>query len=199
MDRELNSFRVDNTSYVFLVGMMCSGKSTIGRLLADKLKYQYLDTDRWIQRIFPMDDFRKLFREDRQLFHSYEKQAMAQAIKNRNCVISTGGKTFTSFANKMFITVKGVSVFIDTKPKVILERLNAEELKKRVLPRFRLPLWLTVRILYYWRLKDYNEADIIVDGNQTPEKVAEDIAAALEKWKNDSMETRQKMQLRWTE
>lgn len=179
-----------NTNYVFLVGMMCSGKTTIGKHLAELIGYNYLDTDQEIKRMYIFDNFRKMIRRDIQKFHGMERDAMTNALRSRTCVISTGGRTFLWEGNRKFIAAKGVSVYINTPPRTIYNRLTQSELDKRELPKPRFPLWFLVPLVYYWRLKHYTKADIIVNGDQPPEKIALDIAMAVEGYKNDSLEKR---------
>src|ERR671914_2807622 len=82
------SRRMDN---LVLVGFSCSGKTTIGRNVARRLRLRFVDTDRYIEdmagRTIP-----DIFREDgEQAFRELEREAVYRPTRERRQVISTGG------------------------------------------------------------------------------------------------------------
>ncbi len=119
---------------IFLLGMMGSGKSTLGRELAEKLGYTFLDLDavieqqegRTIGEIFATDGqehFRKLERDALQSIISTYKQA----------VVATGGGTPCFFDNMMLMNAAGETVFLDLPEEVLAQRLSSSDLSTRPL------------------------------------------------------------------
>ncbi len=88
-----------NTNIV-LIGMPGSGKSTIGKALAQSLDKQYIDTDEEIEKQVKMK-ITDIFREKgEEHFREVESQVIENAIKNKNCVIATGGGAVLSERNR---------------------------------------------------------------------------------------------------
>lgn len=84
--------RDDSMGSVFLIGMMCSGKSTVGRLLAPLLGLPFVDLDREIEReVGPLLPF--VQKEGEVAFRLLEKEALGAAISGPDAVVSTGGGT----------------------------------------------------------------------------------------------------------
>lgn len=77
---------------VFLIGMMCSGKSTVGRLLAPLMGLPFIDLDREIERgVGPLLPF--VQKEGEEAFRLLEQEALGAAISGPDAVVSTGGGT----------------------------------------------------------------------------------------------------------
>src|SRR5919199_1262785 len=77
-----------------LVGFSCSGKTTLGRNVARRLRMTFVDTDRFIEemtgRTIP-----QIFREDGEAaFRAFEREAVGRIMAERNQVVSTGGGAF---------------------------------------------------------------------------------------------------------
>src|SRR2546423_14949946 len=83
-----------------LVGFSCSGKTTLGRNMARRLRLQFVDTDRFIEemtgRTIP-----EIFREDGEAaFRAIEREAIGQIAAERRQVVSTGGGAFVDPTNR---------------------------------------------------------------------------------------------------
>ena len=81
---------------LILVGFSCSGKTTLGRNVARRLRLNFVDTDRYIEemtgRTIP-----EIFREDGEsAFRAVESQAIDQIMAEQNQVVSTGGGAFVN-------------------------------------------------------------------------------------------------------
>src|SRR5690348_4334517 len=82
-----------------LVGFSCSGKTTIGRMAARRLRLDFVDTDRLIEdttgRTIPT-----IFKEDgEEAFRAAEREAVAQVCGGAHQLISTGGGAFLDDRN----------------------------------------------------------------------------------------------------
>ena len=84
-----------------LTGMMGVGKSTIGKNLAKKLKYNFIDIDKLIE-IKEGTSINLIFKNKREdYFRKIESEITLQELKNNNSVISLGGG---AFLNKLIRT-----------------------------------------------------------------------------------------------
>lgn len=111
---------------VVLIGMMGSGKSTIGKLLADELMFNFIDTDtliearegRIVAEIFAHDG-EKRFRE-------IETDVLSEALDKENCVIACGGGAASEPNNlEIFKNAKNV-FFLDANPQILYDRISGD-------------------------------------------------------------------------
>jgi len=108
---------------LFLIGYMCSGKTTLGKYLAKQLNMDFIDLDEFIEQkenLTITDIFNergeKLFR---QLEHNYLKELSMYD----NVIIATGGGTPCCNNNMDIINSQGISVYLYTSEDVLIDRL----------------------------------------------------------------------------
>jgi shikimate kinase len=165
--------------HVALIGFMCSGKSTVGRLLAPLLGLPFRDLDRVIEeRVGPLTPFFQ--REGEEAFRALEREVLAELLSGPPVVLSTGGGTPMSFDNMERLRAGSTTVWLDVPladlmPRIVraggdrplLFGLKGDELHARV------------GALLAQREGTYAEADIIVQASGPPAVVADHIARAL--------------------
>ena len=83
---------------LILIGMMASGKSTIGRLLAKKLNLKFFDTDFIIEKKAKMKIIEIFQKKGEPYFRNLEKKITLSLLNKNNCVISLGGGAFINEA-----------------------------------------------------------------------------------------------------
>jgi shikimate kinase len=118
---------------IFLIGYMGSGKTTLGKQLAAKLNYSFIDQDEVIEDIYGMtisDIFAK-FGETH--FRKTENQTLRDFAENENVVISTGGGAPCFLDNMEIINSIGESVYLNIKPEVLVNRLKHAKNKRPLL------------------------------------------------------------------
>lgn len=116
---------------IYLTGFMGAGKTTIGRILASRFKYIFIDLDHYIEkkeRKTVSDIFSK-FGEAH--FRDLEQKYLTELTDWKNVVVALGGGTLTGHDVVDRIKSSGVLVFIDVSIDTILERVKRN--KKRPL------------------------------------------------------------------
>lgn len=163
---------------VFLTGFMGSGKTTVGRLLSDRLEMPFIDLDREIELRSGMSVKEIFERGGEPLFRRLEQEALAAAVGRPEAVIATGGGTVTVERNLRLLDAGGVSVWLDPPFAVISQRIGA--LGKEDRPLFQTEAQALE--LYRQRLPAYRRADfrLGVEPGEAPEEVAARIALLLE-------------------
>ncbi len=76
---------------IVLIGYRAVGKTSVGRLLADRLGYDFVDTDQLICEMQAATVAEIVAKQGWEAFREYEKKAVAVAVSQPRCVVSTGG------------------------------------------------------------------------------------------------------------
>ncbi|MBT28187.1 MAG: shikimate kinase [Thalassobius sp.] len=106
---------------IYLVGMPASGKSTLGKKLAEELSYQFIDLDHRLEEKEhkSIPEIFQEFGEDH--FRIFEKKVLLESLDDKS-VIATGGGAPCFFDNMEFILKNGVAIFLNTPVHVLAER-----------------------------------------------------------------------------
>lgn len=112
-------------SHVWLIGMMGSGKTTVGAILAERMGRPLIDTDVVVMeetgRTIP-----ELFDESEELFRSVEVRAIERASESDPAVIATGGGAVLDEANLAVMRRTGTVVLLDATSDELERRLNGD-------------------------------------------------------------------------
>ena len=160
---------------IFLVGFMGSGKTSVGRRVAERRGWKFLDTDalaeqregRTIEEIFADSGEAHFRRLEWEILRSLEARSQT--------VVATGGGLFQSATNRRFMGQIGTSVWLDS---------SLEECSRRVAPATGRPLWTDrdparLRALFEKRRAAYALARVRIAPVGPPERVAEDLLERL--------------------
>ncbi len=165
---------------IFLIGMPSSGKSTIGKRMADALHYHFLDTDRMIVR-GEGRSVADIFAQDGEAYFREAERRVLRTIKpGQNLVISTGGGMPCYHDNMGYINATGVSVFLDVPVSALVRRILAHNANDRPLYQPTNPeLADALQQKHDARLPFYQQADIIIPGEADAETVLHKIGTWL--------------------
>lgn len=163
---------------IVLIGFMGTGKSSVGMRLAQKLKRQFIDMDREIERItgLSVSDIFKLHGEIR--FRSEEK-ILSTKLANRNgLVIATGGGVVLNQENIDALRRNGILICLQASAQEIFERVNR---RKGTRPLLKKNLRLEdIEEMLEARESFYAEADYRMDtSHKSPEQVSNEIMLLL--------------------
>jgi len=120
-------FYVAPRSNIILIGFSTTGKSRVGRMLAQRLGWDFVDTDDVIVEMAgkPIPE---IFAQDGELrFRDLEQEALARACAREGAVIATGGGAILLDENRELMQQRGWVVCLEAKPQTIYRRLKEAE------------------------------------------------------------------------
>jgi shikimate kinase len=109
---------------IFLIGFMGSGKTTLGKQIAIKLGYIFIDQDSVIEEK-QHKTISELFASIGELkFREIEHQTLVELAGQDNLVIATGGGAPCFFNNMQVMNHHGLSIYLKVPPKTLFQRLR---------------------------------------------------------------------------
>jgi shikimate kinase len=168
---------------LYLVGMMGAGKTTVGRLLARRLKLRFVDSDHEIEKRCGVKVPLIFDIEGEAGFRARETQTLAELALLDGIVLATGGGAVLAEENRRQLGARGTVIYLRARPEDLYERVRQD--RNRPLLATADPLG-RLRELYVQRDPLYREvADVVIDtGRQTVQSLARTLADQLgELWK----------------
>lgn len=159
---------------VVLVGMPASGKSTVGRLVAEQLERRFVDTDELIERRVGMSVPTYLDRHGESAFREVEAQAVTDACAMRGAVIAVGGGAVLDPLNRWALWHHGIVGWLDVDPERLLSRLKADAVARPTVKPYRAARLAAVLAE---RSFAYRAADLRLDAAREPSRVADELVA----------------------
>jgi shikimate kinase len=157
-----------------LVGFMGTGKSTIGRLVADHIRFDFVDTDALIEAQVGRSISDIFAREGEAAFRHCETQALEGLGRQRNLVIAAGGGLVVDPANMASLKAHALVFWLVASPETIWARVQTQT--HRPLLQGPDPLG-KIRALLAAREPSYRQADVFIhSGLRAPREVAQQIA-----------------------
>jgi shikimate kinase len=155
---------------LYLIGMMGSGKSTVGRILAESLDYQFFDSDQLIEQVSKISIAEIFAQEGEESFRTVETQVLAQLAPYARLVISTGGGAVLKSENWSYLH-HGVVIWLDVPPETLLARVSQDPTPRPLLQQAH-PLQ-TLKTISQERQRYYAQADIRIDADAPAQEVAQ--------------------------
>src|SRR5574341_845463 len=163
---------------IILTGFMATGKSSVGKALAARLGYEFVDLDTLIEAEAGMPIAQIFATQGEERFRTMESRMVEEAARRAACVIATGGGAIVSPQNLEALKRSGIIIALTAKPETILARVGSGE--------DRPMLWGAepldrIRLLLAERAAAYAKADLTVDSTeQSVEQVVDHILSALQ-------------------
>jgi shikimate kinase len=111
---------------IFLIGYRCTGKTTVARLLAEKLSWDWVDADEVLETRYGTS-IRQIFAEEGEIgFRDKEEQIFAELCRLQRCVVATGGGVILRDVNRQRMRSAGKVVWLTADVQTICERLQAD-------------------------------------------------------------------------
>ncbi|MHB8173739.1 MAG: shikimate kinase [Nitrospirota bacterium] len=158
---------------ITLVGFMGTGKTTVGRLLAGRLGYRFIDVDEEIEREQGVSISHIFSELGESYFRMLERDFIKTLSFREGLVVSAGGGAVIDERNIDAMKLGGVLVCLTARPETIMKRVG----KSRRRPLLKVPDPMA-RIIDLMRERDpfYRKADFTIDTTAiTPEEVSDSI------------------------
>tara|TARA_B100000686_G_C16733645_1_gene942302 strand:+ start:533 stop:1105 length:573 start_codon:yes stop_codon:yes gene_type:complete len=166
-----------NTQSITLTGLMGTGKSTIGKLLASKLNLPFYDSDVEIEKKYNSSISKIFSIYGEEFFRVNEKKMISKLLSKPICVIATGGGSIVDDKSHQLIRSHSISIWLYAS----LETLNKRLIQSKNRPLLNGKDNLKVlKLLSKERNHIYSKSDISIDsGEHSPVKTVEKIISEL--------------------
>jgi shikimate kinase len=158
---------VRNITNLALIGFMGTGKTTIGRMLASQLGYDFLDTDHWIEAAAGKSIPEIFNQAGEGHFRMLEQQVLTELARRQHTVIATGGGLPCYQDNLEKLRQHSYVVCLWASPETIFERVRHNT--HRPLLQHPDPL-SRIRELLALREPFYRQADLLVSSDGRPSR-----------------------------
>ncbi len=158
---------------IFLIGMMGTGKTTVGKLLAQQLNYRFFDTDVLIERV-TQQPINKIFATTgEENFRHIESQVLAEVSACTKSVIATGGGVILKPKNWSYLR-HGLIIWLDAPVELLVQRL-AQDKTRPLLQETDLTKKLYSLLEERKSLYAQGDLQILINKNDTPGVVVSNI------------------------
>ena len=163
---------INNKLNISLCGMMGSGKSSIGKILANKLDYNFIDIDKMIE-INAKKTIKKIFEEDgEEYFRDLEEKITINILKNKNTIVSLGGGAIINKKIRDSIKKNSYNIYLNVDVDILTKRLRNSKNRPLI---YNKNLKKELINLISIREKFYLKADLIVKNEKDIIKTIESI------------------------
>jgi shikimate kinase len=147
---------------IFLVGLMGTGKTTVGRQLARKLKMDFFDSDRIIEERTGADIPLIFEKEGEPGFRKREAAIIDEFTQKKNIILATGGGAILDASNRKHLISRGTVIYLKSNLQTLIARTSKD--KNRPLLHADEPAKVILQRLLEQRGPLYEEtADYIVE------------------------------------
>ena len=150
---------INNRLNISLCGMMGSGKSAIGKILANKLDYNFIDVDKMIE-IDAKKTIKKIFEEDgEEYFRDLEEKITINILRQKKTIVSLGGGAIINKKIRNSIKKNSYNIYLNVDLDILIKRLKNSKTRPLI---YKKNLKKELINLINIREKFYREADLIV-------------------------------------
>ena len=141
---------------IVLVGMMGSGKSSIGKILSKKLEFEFIDTDNKIEEIEKKTISEIFNNNGEKYFRNIEEVVSLKSLQLNNKVIALGGGGYINPIIRKYTLKKCISVWLDWKNETLINRIKNSKKRPLAMKLDNLELQkLIIKRSMMYNLSDY--------------------------------------------
>lgn len=159
---------------IYLIGFMGSGKSHVGRQLAQQMKITFIDLDDYLEAQEGRSISHIFTTDGEPVFRQLEQKHIVELSKQpEDMIIATGGGTPCFFDNLEQMKQTGLTIYLKTPVDILVERLGAETEHRPLLAgksKQELADFITKKLAS--RSVFYENASVVFDINKMEEEVA---------------------------
>lgn len=158
---------------IYLIGLMGTGKSTVGKVIAHELGYRFFDTDILIEKVAQKTINEIFASEGEESFRDLETRVLDQVSLCTKSAIATGGGIILKRQNWSYLR-NGLIVWLDVPIPVIVQRLKEDNTRPLLQET---DIKDKLKLLLENRQNLYNQADlhIKISETDTTEQIAQEI------------------------
>ena len=153
---------------IFLIGMMGSGKSTIGARLAELLALPFIDTDAAIEKAEGRSA-QQIFEQEGEGYFREKEQQFLQQLPQQAGVVACGGGLPCFFNNMELLKEIGIVIYLDAKPERLYQRIKGDGLRPKLQDYAAFEQLLTEREVCY------HKAHFKIDAKQSVEEIVAEV------------------------
>jgi len=171
-------FKKSRNVKIFLIGYMCSGKTTLGKQIAERLGIPFIDLDKEIESTSGKTIVSIFQTDGEDGFREIEKTELLKQIKNQQqFVMATGGGTPCYFKNMDVMKKNGLTIFLNVGVKELVRRnLQATELRPLLLGMNELQMNAFITDHLKQRLPFYKKSSFTLKESDTDmERIVQEI------------------------
>ena len=155
-----------------LVGMMGSGKSSIGKILSKKLEFEFIDTDNKIEEIEKKTISEIFEKNGEKYFRNIEEVISLKSLQLNNKVIALGGGGYINPIIRKYTLKNCISVWLDWKNETLISRIKNSKKRPLAMKLNNLELQkLIIERSTMYNLSDYKINCDKLDKKQIVEKI----------------------------
>ena len=163
---------INNKFNISLCGMMGSGKSAIGKILANKLDYNFIDADKMIE-IDAGKTIKKIFEEEGEdYFRNLEEKITIDILEYKKTIISLGGGAIINKKIRNTIKKNSYNIYLNVDVDILTKRLQNSKTRPLI---YKKNLKKELIKLISTREKFYQQADLIVKNEKNIIETTESI------------------------
>lgn len=169
---------------VFLIGYMCSGKTTLGKALAARMRLPFLDLDQYIEAQAGISIPQIFATQGEAAFRQLESDAIRRiSARGERCVVACGGGTACQPQNMAIMEGAGTTVYLRPGKDRLLSRLMDGRARRPLLAGIDTEdeMWAMASEMIAAREEHYSRARLIFDSSylETPQEIEQSAATLL--------------------
>ena len=163
---------------IALIGMMGSGKTTVGAELKNVLPYlDYIDLDELIEKSTQKKISEIFLKYGEPHFRILENDKIKSVLKNNNQIISLGGGAFENEENRKLLLENSTVIYLKASPQAIYDRIKSETHRPLLRRDFSVE---KIKQIMDKRKKNYEKAHFTIDTtDKSPYNIVKEILGVL--------------------
>ena len=162
--------KIQTDKIILLVGMMGSGKTSVGRKLAQKLEMPFIDADSEIEKAAGLNLIEVLKCFGTEEYRAGEARVMKRLLEGKQCVLASGGGSFVCDQTRELAKQKAITVWLKADADLLFKRTAGRQ-RRPFLNGFDSALKDKIEAYIHEEYPYYSQADVIVESKD--ERVVE--------------------------
>lgn len=169
---------INNKLNITLCGMMGSGKSAVGKIMAKKIDYNFIDIDRLIEKK-AKKSISNIFEEDGERYFRYlEQKITIDMLRSKKTIVSLGGGAIINKSIRNSIKKNSYNIYLKVSIDVLKKRLENSKQRPLIIKK---DLNQTLGELLKKREQFYKSADLVIKNETNIISTVENIIKKLTK------------------